>query len=69
MRALAWSGEMTTAGIKAFHWLLAAGASLEAKDHEGRTAEWHANDAGLSLNKVLAQSRVMTNQIQPQTSV
>lgn len=61
MRALVWSGEMTTAGMKAFHWLLAAGASLEAKDHEGRAAEWHANDAGISLNEVLVQSQAMTN--------
>lgn len=63
--ALNWSPELTAAGMKAFHWLLTAGASLEAKDHDGRTVEWHANDAGISLNEVLARLQVMTNQRQP----
>ena len=62
MCAFSWMDQMTHPRMQGFHWLLSAGASTKAKDHEGHTVAWHAKQGGVSLKEVQAASKQMSQE-------
>ncbi|CAN7496883.1 ankyrin repeat domain-containing protein [Acidovorax sp. LjRoot118] len=62
MCAMRYIYEWNSARMQGLHWLLLAGASTKARDHEGHSVAWHAQEEGIPLKEVLALSKQMRAQ-------
>jgi ankyrin repeat protein len=62
MCAFRYIYEMNTARMRGLHTLLMAGANTKARDHEGHSVSWHADEEQIPLKEVLSMSRTILAQ-------